>query len=110
MVTGAFLGQRLMVKGKGKHHIRPDFPGVERAVEAPQLHGMAAVEEAVQVEEVVAAVVVVATAVPSIFLIPDILKPLHGFWLFPINPLHQPQVHLLAVAHPLRCNLQCLIE
>ena len=71
---------------------------------------MVAVEEAVQVEEVVAAAMVVAAAVPGIFLIPDILNLLHGFWLFLIHPLHQPQIHLLTIAHPFRCNLQCLIE
>ena len=110
VVAGTLLCQRLVVQGKGEHHIRPDPPGVECPVEAPELHGMVAVEEAVQVEKVVAAVMVVAVPVPGIFLIPDILNLLHGFGLRLVHPLHQPQVHLLAVAHPLRCDLQCLIE
>jgi hypothetical protein len=48
---------------------------------------------------------VMAAAVPGIFLIPDIFKLLHGFGLFLIHPLHQPQIHLLAVAHPFRRDL-----
>lgn len=38
MVTGAFLGQRLMVKGKGKYDICPDFPG-RTAVRIPSSLG-----------------------------------------------------------------------
>ena len=39
-VAGAFLCQRLMVQGERQHDICPDFPGMERAVEAPQFHRM----------------------------------------------------------------------
>ncbi len=59
-VTGALLGERLMVKSQGEHDIRPDLPGVQRPVETPQLYRVIAVEEAVEIEEMVAAVVVVA--------------------------------------------------
>ena len=110
VVAGTFLGQSLVVQGQGEHHVCPDLPGMERPIKAPELHGMVAVEEAVQVEEVVAALMVVAVPAPGIFLVPDILKLLHGSGLCLVHPLHQPQVRLLAVAHPFRCDLQRLVE
>ena len=72
-VTGAFLRQRLMVECERQHDICSDFPGMERAVETSEFHRVVAVEETVQVEEVVTAVMVVAVPVPGILLIPDVL-------------------------------------
>jgi len=46
-VAGAFLCQRLMIERECQHDICPDFPGMERAVEAPKFHRMIAMEEAV---------------------------------------------------------------
>lgn len=47
--AGAFLRQSLVVQGKCQHNVGTDFPGMERAVEAPELHGMVSMEKAVQI-------------------------------------------------------------
>ncbi len=108
--AGAFLGQRLMVQGERQHDICPDFPGVQRPIKPPKLNRMVPMKQAVQVEEVVTARVVMAGAVSGVFLIPDGLDLLKGFGLLFVQPLHQIGVHLLAVMHPLRRNLKGLIE
>ena len=46
------LCERLGVQREGKGYVASDLPSMERAVEAPQLDGFVAVEEGVQVEEV----------------------------------------------------------
>ena len=63
------------------------------------------VEETVEIEKMVTAVVVVLVAVFPIALIPDVLNTGKGFGLRLIQPLNQPGVHFLTVAHPLRFNL-----
>ena len=50
--AGAPLGQRLVVERKGEDDVAPNLAGVQRAVEASQFHRVVAVEEAVEVEEV----------------------------------------------------------
>lgn len=105
-VTGAFLCQRLMVQGERQHDICPDFPGMERAVEAPKLYRMVAMEEAVQIEKMIAAGVVVAAAASRIVLIPNGFYLWERPWLYLVHPFYQNSVHFLAVTHPLRRNLQ----
>ena len=50
--TRAFLRQRLVVERQGQDNVAPYLAGVELAVEAPQLDRAVAVEEAMQVQEV----------------------------------------------------------
>lgn len=50
--AGAFPGQCLVVQGECQHDIRPEFPGMERAVESPEFYRMIAMEETVQVEHI----------------------------------------------------------
>ena len=104
--AGAFLGKHLMVQGERQHDIRPDFPGVECAVEPPEFHRMAAMEETVQIEKMIAALMVVAVPATRIVLIPDGLYLLQCFWFHLIHPPYENRVHFLAIAHPFRRNLQ----
>ena len=104
-VTGAFLRQCLMVERQGQYDISADFPGMERAVEPPELHRMVAVEEAVQIEKVIAAVMVMAAAAARVILIPDRLNLRESFWFDLVHPFHKVCVHFLTVAHPFRGNL-----
>ena len=61
-VTGAFLRQRLMVECECQHDIRPDFPGMECAVETSEFHRVVAMEETVQVKKMIAALVIMTVA------------------------------------------------
>lgn len=70
-----------MVQGQSEDDVSTDLPGVQGAVEAPQLYRVVAVEEAVQVQEVVTAAVVVAVPVPGIVLIPDVFDLAECLWL-----------------------------
>ena len=83
---------------------------MQGAVEAPQLYRVVAMEETVEIEEVVAAVMVMGVAVAPVTLVPDTLDLREGLGLDAVHPLHQIGVHLLAVAHPLRCDLQGFVE
>lgn len=83
---------------------------MQRPIEAPELYGVVAIEEAVQIEEMVAAVVVVPVPAPPVAFVPDALDLRKGFWFYPVHPLYQIGVHLFAVAHPLRRNLQGFVE
>lgn len=69
-VAGVLLRQRLVVHRQSEHDVGPYLSGVERAVKAAQLHRVIAVEEAVQIEKVVAAVVVVRIAGSTILAVP----------------------------------------
>lgn len=109
-VASILLGERLMVQGQSKHNVGPDFPGVQSAVEASELHGVVTVEEAVQIEKVVAAVVVMLLTPLVIALIPDILNLLKARWFGCIQPFYQIGIHFLTVAHPLRRNLERLVK
>ncbi len=46
------LGEGLVVQREGEDYVASDLSGVQGAVEAPQLDGAVAVEEGVQVEEI----------------------------------------------------------
>ena len=94
-----------MIERQGQHNVSPDFPGVKCAVEPPELHRPMPMEETVKIEKMIAAVVVVLVAVFPITLIPDVLNIGKGFGLRPVQPLNQPGVHFLTIAHPLRFNL-----
>ncbi len=110
MVECRFLGKGLMVHRKCEHDIGPDFPGMELTVEAPQLHGMMAVEKTVEIEEMVAALVVMGVTVTTILLVPDPLNLPKCLWLQPVHLLYQISVHLFAVVHPVRCDLESLVK
>ena len=56
--AGTLLGDCLMVQRQRQGYVSPNLTGVQFAVESPKLHRTAAVEEAVQIQEVIAAVVV----------------------------------------------------
>ena len=72
---------------------------------------MVAVEEAVEIEKVVAAAVVVLVAMLcTILRIPDTLNVRKGRGSGLVHLLYQPNVHLFTVAHPLRFDLQSLVE
>ena len=104
------MRQRLVVQSQGEDYVTSDLACVKLAVEASQLHRAVAGEKAVQVEEVVAAVVVMPVAAFTVALVPDLLNRPQGFGLSAVHLLHQQAVHLLAVAHPLRRNLQRFVE
>lgn len=67
-------------------------------------------KEAVQIQKMIAAAMVMVAAVFSVALIPDILNLMEGSRFRSIHPFYQIGVHLLAVAHSLRLNLQSLVE
>lgn len=75
-VAGILLRQRLVIHRQREHNVGPHLSGVECAVEAAQLHRAIAVEEAVQIEKVIAAVVVVRVADSMILAVPDLLDGL----------------------------------
>ena len=99
-----------MIHCQSEHDVGPHLSGVECAVEASQFHRAVAVEEAVQIEKVVAAVVVMRIADSAILAIPDLLDGLEGFGLDLVQLLHHIGVHLFAVTHPLRRNLESFVE
>ncbi len=109
-IPGILLGERLVVQGQSQHDVSPDLPGMKGAVEAPKLHRVVAMEEAVQVQEVISAAVIVLVAVFPIALIPDGFDLIKGGGLGFVHPSHQKSVHLLTVTHSLGLNLQSLIE
>ena len=87
-VARAFLCQCLMVHRQSKHDICTDLTGVELAVETAKLDRMVAVEEAMQIEEVVTAVMVVTVTVAAITGVPDILQLRESVRLLLIELLH----------------------
>ena len=109
-VARAFLCQCLMVHRQSKHDICADLTGVELAVETAKLDRMVTVEEAMQIEEVVTAVMVVTIAVAAITGVPDILQLRESVRLLLIESLHQIGIHLQTIPHPLRLDLKCFIE
>ena len=99
-----------MIKCQGKDNIGPDFSGMQCAVKPPEFYRMISMEETVQVQKVITAVMIMRVPVTGITLIPDILKLFERYWFYLVNPLYQIGIHLFAVPHPFRCNLQGLIE
>ena len=61
-VTGAFLCQRLMIERECQHDICPDLSGMKRTVEPPQFHRVVAMKKAVQVQKMIAALMVMTVA------------------------------------------------
>lgn len=110
LIPGVLLSERLVVQCQSQHDVGADLSGVKRAVESPELHRAVAMEETVQVQKVVSAAVVVLIAAFPITLVPDGFDLVEGGGLGLVHPFHQISVHLLAVTHSLRLNLQCLIE
>ena len=71
-----------------------------------RIHRMVAVEEAVKIEKVVAAaVVMLVTTLCAILRIPDALNVCKGRGSGLVHLLYQPNIHFLAVAHSLRSDL-----
>lgn len=106
----AFLSKRLMIEREGENNVAADFPGVELRVKAPQLDRMVSGKKTVQVEKMVAAVVVMPVTAFAVALVPDVLDFPHCFRLTAVQLFHQQGVHLFAVGHSLRRNLQRLVK
>ena len=88
LVPGALLGERLMVQGQGQHDVRPNLTSVKCAVEPPEFHRMVSMEKAVQVQEMIAAVVIVLIAVFPIALVPDRFYIREGLGFSLVDPLY----------------------
>jgi len=71
---------------------------------------MVAVKKAVQVQKVVAALMVVTAAAFQVAFVPELLKFPHGFRLSDVYLFHQSIIHLLAKSHPFRLYLQGLVK
>ncbi len=110
VIPRTLLAERLMVHGKSEHDVRADFPGVQGAVEATKLNGMVAVEETVQIEEVVATVVIMGFPHSTVALIPNALNLREVFRLDGVHSFDQVGIHLFAVAHPCRSDLQGFVK
>ena len=65
-VAGALLRQCLMVHRQGEHDICADLSGMKLAVKTAKLNRVVAMEETMEIEKVVAAVMVVTVAVTAI--------------------------------------------
>ena len=105
-VACALLCQGLVVERQSQHDVRPNLPSMKCAVKASKLHRMVAVEEAVKIEKVIsAAVVMLVTTLCAILRIPDALDVRKGRGFGLVHLLYQPNIHFLAVAHSLRFDL-----
>ena len=104
------LCQCLMVEGKGENNVAPDFACVEGAVESSQLDRAVSVEEAVEVEEMVAAVVVVGVSRSVVAVVPEVFDGFEVKLLFEVHLLDQFGVHLLAESCAFRVDLECLVK
>ena len=58
----------------------------------------------------VPAIVVMGASAFAVTFVPYTFNRRHGFGLTPVHLLNQCCIHLFAKPHPVRCNLQCLIE
>lgn len=83
---------------------------MELAVETAKLDRMVTMEEAMQIEEMVTAVMVVTITVAAITGVPDILQLRESVRLLLIESLHQIGIHLQAIPHPLWFDLKRFIE
>ncbi len=83
---------------------------MERAVEAPQLHGMVSVEEGVQIQEMVAALVVMGIPVSLVAFVPDALDGTETGRLLAVHGRHKVLVHLLAIPCPVCLYTEGLVE
>lgn len=99
-----------MVHRQGEHDICADLSGMKLAVKTAKLNRVVAMEETMEIEKVVTAVMVVTVAVTAISGVPDFLKLRKGSRLFLVHTLHQIGVHLFAVTHALRLDLKCFVE
>ena len=79
-------------------------------VKAPKLYCVITGEKAVKVQEVVAAVVIMLVAALAVAFVPNLLNHSHGLRLAAVHFVDQYAVHLLAVVHPLRRYLKCLVK
>lgn len=104
------LCQCLMVEGKGEDDVAPDFACVEGAVEPSQFNRAVSVEEAVEVEEMVAAVVVVGVSRSVVAVVPEVLDGLEVQFLDSVQLLDQFGVHLLAESCAFGVDLECLVK
>ena len=71
---------------------------------------MVSVEEAVQVEKMIAALMIMPVPVVAVTRIPDVLNLIKGVRLALVEVLYQISVHFLTIAHPLRRDLECFVE
>lgn len=105
LVPGVLLGERLVVQGQSQHDVSPDLSGMKRAVKASEFHRMMPMEEAVEIEKMIAAVMVVLVAIFSIALIPNTFDVRKGRRFGLVHTVNQPNVHFLTVTHTLRLDL-----
>jgi len=106
----AFLGECLMIEREGKNNVTADFSGMKLRVKPPQFDRVVAGKKTVQVEKMVAAMVVVPVAAFAVALVPEVLDFPHCFRFAAVQLFHQKGIHLFAVGHSLRCNLQCFVK
>ena len=99
-----------MVESKSEYYVCADLSGMKIAVKAPEFNGVVTIEEAMKIEEMVSAIVVVMPSALGISGIPNILNFSHSLRLLLIDLFDQIVVHLLAVPRSSRLNLQSLIE
>ncbi|ERI89941.1 hypothetical protein HMPREF1982_04207 [Clostridiales bacterium oral taxon 876 str. F0540] len=101
--------QRLCGNGKAELNVRLDFPGMGGGIEQSEFY-CAFLENAVQIEAVISAVIVVDAA-PVAAVVPDAADLIQRFRFAPVQLLQKTGVHRLAPA-VLSCHgyLQRLID
>ena len=80
------------------------------AVKAPELNSMVAVEERMQIQKMVATIVVMGISIAMISFVPDILDAFESSRLFGVHAGDKLLVHVLAVSCSLLFNPKCFVE
>jgi hypothetical protein len=83
---------------------------VQFAVETPKLDRMVALEKGMQVEEMIAAGMVMLVSALAVSLVPDVFDLLKGFRPFRFDSFDQPLIHGFAIGQPLRFYLQGFVK
>ncbi len=104
------LCQCLLVEGKGEDYVTPDLARMEGAVEPSQFHRAVSVEKAVEVGEMVAAVMVVGISCSVVTVVPDVFDGIKVKVLDSVQLFDQFGVHLFAESCPFGVDLECLVK
>ena len=107
---GVPLAKRLLVKCQGKYNVASQLARVHRAIEAAQFYGSVSVEEAMQVEELVSAVMVVSTSASVVAVVPNVLNFFQGLGFARVDCSYQLFAERLAVMSAFRMNCKSLVQ
>ena len=99
-----------MIQCKGKNNVCSNFSGVKNAVESSKLNRVMSLKKAVEVQEMISAVMVMCVSVVVISFVPNIRNLRHCARFSGVEFSYEPLIKSLTIIDSALLDLKCFLQ